>query len=75
MISDKILHMDLQVCLADPNGSNVNYQPIRTKSDASLRDSLQNILDGPITNYQLADSGASWDSTIAREYKVHVMQT
>ena len=68
---DKILHLDLHVCIADPDGSNVNYQPVRTKSDASLRDSLQNVLGGPIRNYRIADGGASWDTTIAREFKVN----
>ena len=62
--------MDLHVCVVDLTGTNVDYQPVRTKTDASLWSSLQNVLDGPISNFQLADSGVSWDSTIAREYKV-----
>ena len=62
--------MELHVCISDISGDRVDHQPIRTKTHASLRDSLQNILDGPISNYQLADRGVSWDSTVAREYKV-----
>jgi len=71
LVSDGVVTMDLMVCIRNMELQTTDHLNVRTRADSSLRDSLENVLDQPVTRlYRLVDPELDWDTTRAREFKV-----
>ncbi|KAL3851830.1 hypothetical protein ACJMK2_015535 [Sinanodonta woodiana] len=68
-IYDKILCMDLYVCIMDIDRRVIFQEPVRTRSESTLQESLENLLSGHITEYDFVETGITWQRSRAYEFK------
>ncbi|KAK3604343.1 hypothetical protein CHS0354_000341 [Potamilus streckersoni] len=68
-ICDKILCMDLYVCIMNKDRSVIFQEPVRTRSEATLQESLENLLSGHINEYDFVETGITWQRSRAYEFK------
>ena len=65
------MYMDLMICIRDEDDCNTEHKKVKTRTNATLHDSLCNVLDQPLEyKYRPQDPGVTWHGTIARQLKV-----